>query len=196
MKKKKLRPGEFYKDLDEAKQSAGCGCASLAVAFVLLFVVLEAALFVTGSKLHSNEMTSQVTKPNIVSDQNFSKIESGETVDVVVPEAVFCAKLAAVRSNGGLGCKISAEGIFLSGKANFLSWSNMTFQFMPKISDGKLTFELLSVKIGEISAPRVLAVGLSRSVQKAISDNYGDLDSGKLISVYLQDGIMMLQAQK
>jgi hypothetical protein len=136
------------------------------------------------------------TKPNISANQDFSKIETPDSANIVIGEAIFCAKLAAVRSSEGLSCAIKSEGVFISGKANFLSWPNTTFQFMPKISNKKLTFELESVKIGEISVPKILAAGLSRSMQKAISDNYPDLDSGKLISVYLQDGVMTLEVEK
>lgn len=196
MRKKKLRPGEFYKDLDESKQSAGCGCAGMAVAFAVLLVVLEILIFVLGGRLRSGETSSQVTRPNIATSQNFSKIETPDTASVVISEAIFCSKLAAVRSNDSLGCKIDPEGIMISGKVNFLSWSNTNFQFVPKISDGKLTFELTSVKIGEINAPKILAAGLSRSLQKAINDNYGSLDSNKLTGVYLQDGIMTIEAKK
>lgn len=196
MRKKKLRPGEFYKDLDESKQLAGCGCTGLAIVFILTLVVLEIIIFVLGARLRSGEISSQVTKPGATTNQSFSKIETPDTASVVISEAVFCSKLATVRSNDSLGCKISSEGITISGKPNFLSWSNTSFQFVPKISDGKLIFDLTSVKIGKVNAPKILAAGLSRSLQKAISDNYGDLDSNKLTGVYLQDGIMTLEDKK
>jgi hypothetical protein len=196
MRKKKLRPGEFYKDLDESKQSAGCGCVGLAVVFILILVVLEILIFVLGARLRSSEISSRLTRPNIETNQNFSKIDTPDAANVVISEAIFCSKLAAVRSNNSLGCKIDREGIMVSGKVNFLSCSNANFQFMPKISDGKLVLELTSVRIGEINMPKILAIGLSRSLQKVIIDNYGGLDSNQLTGVYLQDGIMTLEAKK
>jgi hypothetical protein len=196
MRKKKLRAGEFYKDLDEAKQSPSFSCAALAVVFLLILVILEAGLFYFGKKLRSSDLEMSATIPNTASSQTYSKVESAESVDIVIPEAVFCSKLAVTRSSDSLSCKIDSEGIFLTGKANFLSFSNMTFKFLPKIVDARLTFELVEVKIGEISAPKFLSAGLSKTVSKSISSNYADLDSLELISVYLQDGIMTLEAKK
>lgn len=197
MMKKTLKPREFYKALDESKQSArSCGCATLVICFLIILIVTEGTVFFVGRKLKSASPVSELTKPNINVSYNFSKMDSGESFELVIQEGVLCSKLAGVLKRDNISCRISSDGIFVSGKVNFAVPSNLTGQFTPEVKDGRLRFNLEKVTVGTLKAPDFLATGLSGALSNAVKSGYGELDSLSVESVYLQDGIMTVKAKK
>ncbi len=195
--KKTVQTDKFYNELDENKQrSSGCSCASMAVALLLILILAETCLFIFAGKLRFSGAVEDITRPNISSSSNFSAISQENKTDLIIQEGTLCSKLAELTKKKNFGCRISPEGIYLSGKTSYLAPANLTSCFKPEADGGKLNVKLTEVMIGTIKAPDFLAAGLSRSISKVISDSYPDLANSSVESVYLQDGVMTVSVKK
>lgn len=181
---------EFYKDLDEYKQSrTGCSCLSFVLLMVAILVIAEFLLFYIAGVVRQDisEQSTLPTENLEVSD--FSVLEENGVVRVVITEGLLCSKISAIRDQNKLACTINEEGISVSGKiATFLP-SNSSVNVLPIVKDGRVLYQVQSIRVGKLRVFQFLAPTISGVFKKAIGRQ---LEALSVKEIELDEGIMVI----
>lgn len=184
------RNREFYKDLDEYKQSrTSCSCLGFVLLMVAILAIAEFLLFYIANGV-KQDISEQSTLPTVnleVSD--FSVLEENGVMRVVVTEGILCSKISGIRNQNKLACTISEEGVSVSGKiATFLP-SNSSVNVLPIVKDGRVLYQVQSVRVGKFRVFQFLAPTISGVFEKAIGRQ---LKAVSVKEIELDEGIMVI----
>jgi len=199
MVKERLGPNSaFYKELDKSREKRSrCGCVTLVVAFVLLLLATETALFLSVKAIKSKPSTGNISGAlsTLREGQNVSKLDlEGGAFEAVISQGLLCQKLQDASGFKGVSCQITEENLELSGKMGILP-SNTKVMLVPRVEKEKLVFDVTGVYIGKLKIPN-LSGRIGEKTLKAVYAAAPDLQNANVESVELQEGVMMITARK
>lgn len=189
----------FFKDLDLAKEKSGsCSCVTFAILFALIFILVEVGIFYFFKAVKTRPADSSASHGGgqVVSD--ISKIDLGESQSqITITQGGLCQKIVQLEADKieSLSCVINPEGIELSGKLSSFLPANSTVVFKPKVENDTLKFDVKELMIGQVSAPRGLSSSLANSINNSLIKIYPELDKVSVLSVELQDGVMLIKVK-
>jgi len=184
---------KFYKSLDEHKRSRGsCNCWSLALLMLIVVMVAELLLFYIGRGVRMEP--EDVTAGKIdYTEAEFARLEADADIEIIVTEAILCSKISRARAQANLKCRISEDGILISGKiATFLP-ANASLEVWPVAQSGRLEFQYKAVRIGQFKTAGFFAPTMAGAVNEAVA---ADLAPLRVDKVDLSEGIMVVGGRR
>lgn len=189
-----VKDREFYKDLDEYKQSrTGCSCLSFILLMVAILAISEFLLFYIANGV-KQDISERSTLPAVNSEvTDFSTLEENGAMRVVITEGILCSKISDIRDQNKLACTINEEGVSVSGKiATFLP-SNSSVNVLPVVKDGRVLYQVQSIRVGRFRVFQFLAPTISGVFEKAIGRQ---LEAVSVKEIELDEGIMVIIGER
>ncbi|MCX6810056.1 MAG: hypothetical protein NTZ65_04945 [Candidatus Berkelbacteria bacterium] len=203
MMTKKEEDKEFYRDLDKSKKpKSSCSPLSFIILMVLVLILAEVLLFAFSKSIKNSAIPQDATTLSQRSDLGFVKIPTVENSDrgfqVVISEGVLCSKIALSQNHpaSDYSCKISQDGIEISGKIVSFLPRNTKVTIVPKVQNDQLKLDITKAQIGSITILKFLTSSISGVLNDALLKDVPELKSAKVTRVNMEEGIMIVWAEK
>jgi len=183
---------KFYREMDVKKiHQSCCTCQTLTILFILLFFFLAGTfsyvLWQVKSKpigdfsLKSLPSSMATVLKGFQGKLDELKSEKSKEVQITITEQEFTAMVAEGFSFDQF---VLRDSLVKIDEANVTLYSNLVkplnsriiIKTIPTVKEGKLSFEITSIKTGMLELPKFLVI--------KISNNLSGLISGKINSVY------------
>lgn len=162
----------FFGDKQKAHRM-GCTCATLIILLALLLAGLITVM-VLATRNQQNLNVSSISNGAITSSvaQQIAEVLKNKDKEVIinVSESEINSSLVGSQTR----VDIQSDKMVLAGKTLGMATS---VELVPKIEDGQLNYDVKSVKIGSLPAPKIVAAPLLGQLRKSM------LQSNKELSV-------------
>lgn len=145
------------------------------VALLIIFILMLAGAFYLKSKIKMPSFPSRSSSLSL--DENISKQLEDQIGESIVSIRISEDELSSILNANSeefplkkASVKITPEKIILSGKTSNSSLSfKVDVGIVPKVSEGKVVFEIKEIKTGGVSAPKVVTDEVNKNLSSYLS---------------------------
>ena len=191
----------FYSDLDDSREQKGkknsCSFLSLAIFFIIIFLIAEFSLYYIAKGFRSNNQDSNAITASNQLDMRGSGIDLGENrFALSVSQGILCSLIEKYANINSLACAINPSGIELTGKLSAFLPSNTKVILTPSVRSGKIEFKVKKAAVGFVTVPSFFVNYLSDLLNSALYQTFPDLEKAQVDKVELQEAVMTITAKK